>query len=143
MAYSIDVAAARALATKAHEGQTDKAGLPYITHPERVALRMESPELQVIGWLHDTVEDTTLTVKDIAERFGPETAASVDAISRRDGEKWSGYLDRVAANPMARQVKISDQIDNSNLSRIPHVTLKDVERQKKYNKALKKLLEEE
>jgi (p)ppGpp synthase/HD superfamily hydrolase len=143
MAYSIDVAAARALATKAHEGQTDKAGLPYITHPERVALRMESPELQVIGWLHDTVEDTTLTVKDIAERFGPETAASVDAISRRDGEKWSGYLDRVAANPMARQVKISDLIDNSNLSRIPHVTLKDVERQKKYNKALKKLLEEE
>jgi (p)ppGpp synthase/HD superfamily hydrolase len=143
MAYSIDVAAARALATKAHEGQTDKAGLPYITHPERVALRMESPELQVIGWLHDTVEDTTLTVKDIAERFGPETAASVDAISRRDGEEWSGYLDRVAANPMARQVKISDLIDNSNLSRIPHVTLKDVERQKKYNKALKKLLEEE
>lgn len=143
MAYSIDIAAARALATKAHEGQTDKAGLPYITHPERVALRMESPELQVIGWLHDTVEDTTLTVKDIAERFGPETAAAVDAISRRDGEKWSGYLDRVAANPMARQVKISDLIDNSNLSRIPHVTLKDVERQKKYNKALKKLLEEE
>ena len=32
MAYSIDVAAARALATKTHEGQTDKAGLPYITH---------------------------------------------------------------------------------------------------------------
>ena len=82
MAYSIDVAAARALATKAHKGQTDKAGLPYITHPERVALRMESPELQVIGWLHDTVEDTTLTVKDIAERFGPETAAAVDAVLR-------------------------------------------------------------
>lgn len=143
MAYSIDVAAARALATKAHEGQTDKAGLPYITHPERVALRMESPELQVIGWLHDTVEDTPIALQDIEGAFGPETAAAVDAISRRDREKWSGYLDRVAANPMARQVKISDLIDNSNLSRIPHVTLKDVERQKKYNKALKKLLEEE
>ena len=143
MAYSIDVAAARALATKAHEGQTDKAGLPYITHPERVALRMESPELQVIGWLHDTVEDTPIALQDIEGAFGPETAAAVDAISRRDGEKWSDYLDRVAANPMARQVKISDLIDNSNLSRIPHVTLKDVERQKKYNKALKKLLEKE
>ena len=143
MSYSIDVAAARALATKAHEGQTDKAGLPYITHPERVASRLDSPELQVIGWLHDTVEDTSITVLDIAEHFGPETAAAVDAISRRDGEPWLDYLDRVAANPMARQVKISDLIDNSNLSRIPHVTLKDVERQKKYNKALKKLLEEE
>ena len=143
MSYSIDVAAARALATKAHEGQIDKAGLPYITHPERVASRMENPEAQVIGWLHDTVEDTPITLRDIEATFGPETAAAVDAISRRDGEPWSDYLDRVAANPMARQVKISDLIDNSNLSRIPHVTLKDVERQKKYNKALKKLLEEE
>ena len=143
MSYSIDAAAARALATKAHEGQTDKAGLPYITHPERVASRMENPEAQVIGWLHDTVEDTPITLRDIEATFGPETAAAVDAISRRDGEPWSDYLERVAANPMARQVKISDLIDNSNLSRIPHVTLKDVERQKKYNKALKKLLEEE
>ena len=143
MSYSIDVAAAKALATKAHEGQTDKAGLPYITHPERVASRMENPEAQVIGWLHDTVEDTPITLRDIETTFGPETAAAVDAISRRDGEPWSDYLERVAANPMARQIKISDLIDNSNLSRIPHVTLKDVERQKKYNKALKKLLEEE
>lgn len=143
MSYSIDVAAARALATKAHEGQTDKAGLPYITHPERVASRLSTPEAQVVGWLHDTVEDTPITLRDIEATFGPETAAAVDAISRRDGEPWSDYLERVAANPMARQAKISDLIDNSNLSRIPHVTLKDVERQKKYNKALKKLLEEE
>ena len=143
MSYSIDVAAARAFATKAHEGQIDKAGLPYITHPERVASRMENPEAQVIGWLHDTVEDTPITLRDIEATFGPETAAAVGAISRRDGEPWSDYLERVAANPMARRVKISDLIDNSNLSRIPHVTLKDVERQKKYNKALKKLLEKE
>ena len=84
-----------------------------------------------------------MTVKDIAEQFGSDTAATVDAISRRDGETWSDYIDRVAANPVARQVKISDLIDNSNLSRIPHVTMKDVKRQAKYNKALKKLLEEE
>ena len=143
MAYSIDVVAARALAAKVHAGQTDKAGLPYITHPERVVSRRTTPEAQVVGWLHDTVEDTPITLRDIEATFGPETAAAVDAISRRDGEPWSDYLDRVAANPMARRVKISDLIDNSNLSRIPHVTLKDVERQKKYNKALKKLLEKE
>lgn len=143
MAYSIDVVAARALAAKVHAGQTDKAGLPYISHPESVVSRLTTPEAQVVGWLHDTVEDTPITLQDIEAAFGPETAAAVDAISRRDGESWSDYLDRVAANPMARQVKISDLIDNSNLSRIPHVTLKDVERQRKYNKALRKLLEEE
>lgn len=143
MAYSTDIEAAKSLATKAHEGQTDKAGLPYITHPERVASRLSTPEAQVVGWLHDTVEDTPLTLSDISKKFGPETAAAVDAISRRDGEKWSDYIDRVAANPMARQVKVSDLVDNSNLTRIPHVTLKDVKRQAKYNKALKKLMEEE
>ena len=141
MAYSTDVESAMTLAAEAHEGQTDKAGLPYITHPQRVAGRLDTPEAQVVGWLHDTVEDTSLTLSEIEAHFGPETAAAVDAISRRDGETWSDYLDRVAANPIARQVKISDLIDNSNLGRIPRITMKDVKRQAKYNKALKKLME--
>ena len=141
MAYSTNVEAARALAARMHEGQTDKAGLPYISHPMRVAGRLDTPEAQVVGWLHDTVEDTALTLPEIEAQFGPETAAAVDAISRRDGEAWSDYLDRVQANPVARQVKISDLIDNSNLGRIPVVTLRDVKRQAKYNKALQKLME--
>ena len=142
MAYSTDVEAAKALATRAHEGQTDKAGLPYITHPERVASRLQSPEEQVVAWLHDTVEDTAITLTTIESQFGPETAAAVDAISRRDGETWDAYIDRVQANPVARAVKIRDLIDNSNLGRIPVVTMKDVKRQAKYNKALEKLLGE-
>ena len=85
MAYSKDIEAAKALATRAHEGQTDKAGLPYITHPERVASRLTTPEAQVVGWLHDTVEDTSITIQEIESQFGPETAAAVDAISRRNG----------------------------------------------------------
>ena len=143
MAYSTDVEAAKRLATQMHEGQTDKAGLPYVTHPQRVALRLTTPEAQVVGWLHDTVEDTGLSLSEIEARFGPQTAAAVDAISRRDGESWDDYLDRVKRNPLAREVKISDLIDNSNLSRIPHITMKDVKRQAKYNRALEELLEEE
>lgn len=143
MAYSTDVEAAKALAMRMHEGQLDKAGQPYVTHPQRVAGRLESPEAQVVGWLHDTVEDTALTVAEVEARFGPETAAAVDAVSRREGERWKDYLERVRANPVARQVKISDLIDNSNLGRIPRVTMRDVKRQAKYNKALRKLLKEE
>ena len=142
MAYSADIEAAKALAAKAHAGQTDKAGLPYITHPERVAARLDNPEAKVVGWLHDTVEDTPLTLRDIEDSFGPETAAAVDAISRRPDEAWPEYLNRVAANPVARQVKISDLIDNSNLQRIPRVTMTDVRRQAKYNKALEMLMRE-
>ena len=143
MAYSTDVEGAKALAEQLHRGQLDKAGLPYITHPQRVAGRLESPEAQVVGWLHDTVEDTDMTVEGIAERFGPDTAAAVDAISKREGEDWDDYIRRVKAQPLARQVKISDLIDNSNLSRTPKVTLMDVKRQKRYNRALKTLLKAE
>ena len=143
MSYSTDVEAAKRLAMQMHAGQTDKAGLPYVTHPERVAGRLSTPQAQVVGWLHDTVEDTALTLGEIEARFGPETRAAVDAISRRDGEDWDDYIERVKAEPMARQVKISDLIDNSNLSRLPGVTLRDVRRQARYNRALKALLEAE
>ena len=141
MAYSTDVAAARQLAEALHEGQKDRAGLPYITHPQRVAGRLTSPREQVVAWLHDTVEDTDMTVEGLSARFGPETAAAVDAISRREGEAWDDYIERVKRDPVAVRVKISDLIDNSNLSRLPTVTLKDARRQTRYNRALVALLE--
>ena len=141
--YSVDVMTAKAWAARWHEGQRDKAGQPYVTHPERVAGRLSAPEEQVVAWLHDTVEDTGLTLREIENTFGPETAAAVDAISRRPGEEWEDYLRRVKQNEAARKVKISDLSDNSNLSRIPAVTLRDVDRQLKYNQALRYLMDME
>ena len=84
MAYSTDIESAKALATKAYEGQMYKAGLPYISHPERVASRLDAAGVQAVDRLHNTVEDTSITLPDIEVQFGPETAATVDAISRRD-----------------------------------------------------------
>ena len=91
---STDVNTAREWAERLHQGQKDKSGAPYIGHPARVAGRLQSPEEQVAGWLHDTVEDTGLTLREIEAQFGPETAAAVDAMSRRDGEAWDDYLQR-------------------------------------------------
>ena len=137
---SCDTDTARAWAERQHQGQVDKSGMPYINHPARVAERMELPEEKVVGWLHDTVEDTGLTLQEIEDHFGAETAAAVDAISRRDHEPWEDYLQRVKLNPTARKVKISDLIDNSNLTRLKVVTLTDIKRQEKYNRALQYLM---
>lgn len=137
---SRDIESARLLATHQHQGQVDKSGMPYILHPTRVAERMRTAEEKVVGWLHDTVEDTDLSLSDIIQQFGPETADAVDAISRREDESWEKYLQRVKLNPIARSVKISDLIDNSNLSRLEDITIKDVKRQEKYNLALQFLL---
>lgn len=136
MAYSTDVEKAKKLAILAHSGAVDKAGAPYILHPERVASRLDSPEEKVIAWLHDVVEDTGITIDTIREMFGPETASSVDAITHRKGESWADYLTRVKTNELAKATKISDIIDNSNLARLSTVTPKDVMRQAKYNRAL-------
>ncbi len=140
MAYSTDTEKARALALRAHAGQVDRAGEPYAGHPARVAARMQTDEARVVAWLHDVVEDTGVTLAEIGEAFGPETAAAVDAITHRGGEAWGDYLFRVKANPVAAAVKVSDLIDNSNLSRLPQVTARDVARQAKYNRALYFLL---
>ena len=134
--YSTDVEKAKEMARKAHEGAEDKSGMPYISHPERVAERLRRPEEKVVGWLHDVVEDTDVTLTDIEQEFGADTAMALDAVTHRKGEPWAAYLARVKANPIATAVKISDLIDNSNLSRLADVSAKDVRRQAKYNRAL-------
>lgn len=134
------VECAKLIATEAHKGQKDKAGADYIHHPERVANRCKSIEAKIVAWLHDTVEDTDVTIKAIEKLFDKKIAEAVEAITHREGEKWNAYIDRIAKNPIAVEVKISDLIDNSNLSRLPVVKMRDVKRQKKYNKTLKRLL---
>ncbi len=136
MAYSTDLRLAQDVAIKAHRDQVDKAGKPYITHPERVAACMDDDAEKVVAWLHDTVEDTSIQLQDIESLFGPETADAINAITRRHCENWDSYLQRVRENEVARRVKIRDLIDNSNLARLPKLSYADVLRQQKYNKAL-------
>ena len=136
MSYSKDVDLAISTARAAHFGQVDKSGVDYILHPERVASRVETPEEKVVAWLHDVVEDSDVTLDMIRDRFGNDTAKAVDAITHREGESWADYLTRVKGNPIAKSVKVSDLIDNSNLSRLTVVRAKDVKRQAKYNRAL-------
>lgn len=71
---------AHSMATAAHEGQTDKAGAPYIDHPRRVAIRVHqyAPEehseaAQAVAWLHDVVEDSSITLQDLAQEFPPRS----------------------------------------------------------------------
>ena len=141
MGYSTDVKMASYISESAHRGAVDKAGAPYIRHPERVASRMETDEEKVVAWLHDVVEDTDITLETIRSLFGNETADAVDAITHRKGEMWSDYLIRVKGNPISKTVKISDLIDNSNLSRLPNVTAKDIKRVAKYHRALMFLMD--
>lgn len=54
------------IAVQAHAGQKDKSGAAYIFHPIRVMMRCTSPEAQIVGLLHDVVEDTPVTFEELA-----------------------------------------------------------------------------
>jgi (p)ppGpp synthase/HD superfamily hydrolase len=116
------VARAAAFATQAHHGQVDKAGEPYIRHPERVAARVAaaggSEQLVVAAWLHDVVEDTHFSKWDLYGQFGTEVADVVDALTHRKGETRVDYLDRIRSTPGAALVKLADVDDNTDPARI-------------------------
>lgn len=110
---------AEQIATTAHQGQVDKAGRPYITHPARVAARVAGDEHAVAAaWLHDVVEDTEVTLADLEQLFPPEVTAAVEALTRRPGEVPADYYARVRAVPLAVTVKFADLADNSDPQRL-------------------------
>lgn len=115
------VESAAQLARDAHEGQTDKSGNAYATHPARVAARVAAfgPSAQAVAWLHDVAEDTSIDVADLAQRgFPNDVVEAVDAITKRPGEDLETYCQRVAANPLALAVKRADVADNSDPARL-------------------------
>lgn len=109
---------AEKLAIELHDGQLDKAGMPYILHPQRVAgdlqIRGFSTDHQVVALLHDVVEDCPGVTLDSlrADGVSEKQLEAIDAISRRDDEKYADYIRRCSKNPIAKQVKIADLYDN-------------------------------
>lgn len=134
-----DLERAIALAVDAHAGQTDKAGATYIRHPLRVMRQMETPQERVVAMLHDVIEDTEYTPAMIEDEFDEEIRDAVEALTKRDGESYSDFVERAAANDLARKVKIADIEDNMDLTRLSEVSEKTVERQVKYHKARQQL----
>ena len=132
-----DLARAVGLAAALHHGQKDKAGEPYIAHVVAVIAGVARLEEKIAAALHDTVEDCGIGIAAIANDFGAEIAASVDALTRRPGEAYlSDFIPRCAANPIARAVKISDLRHNMDESRLKTVTADDARRLERYAEAL-------
>ncbi|MBN6067318.1 HD domain-containing protein [Aggregatibacter actinomycetemcomitans] len=128
---------AELFAKSIHHNQMDKAGKPYIQHLQAVVDNLVDPsdEMVAVAWLHDSVEDTEITLNDLSRYFGDTVSDAVSAITKVKGESYDKYLSRVRANPIARLVKIADLTHNMDLSRLPVVTEKDLVRQEKYVKA--------
>jgi hypothetical protein len=129
-----------ALACESHRGQTDKAGKPYILHPLRVMLRFESTSEQIVAVLHDVVEDSSVTLDRLFELgFDPSVVNAIDALTRRRGESYDDFIDRILADPLATRIKVRDIQDNLDVSRLPSLGDEDLQRITKYHQALMRL----
>lgn len=114
---------AMSVAITAHHDQVDKAGQPYLLHPLRVATRLAdagaTDTVVAAALLHDALEDSTLTSVDLtAEGIPTDVTTIVLAMTRRPGVTYQEYLEVVAANPGARQVKLADLADNTDPDRL-------------------------
>jgi len=108
------------VAESAHAGQMRDEGTPYIVHPLRVAVSLAdelgiySPTLIASALMHDVIEDSPLTRKDIDEMFGHEIAEIVLLLTKFDDVSLPAYLAAIEAarRTGAPIVKLCDRVDN-------------------------------
>ena len=125
------------IATEAHKGQVDKAGIPYINHPLTVASFVDTEEEKIVALLHDTIEDTNITEQDLIDYgFPNEIVEAVKLLTHNKNVPYMDYVAKIKDNELARKVKIADLTHNSDLSRLKEITEKDKKRYEKYQKAL-------
>jgi len=113
------------VAERCHRGQLRRSGDPYISHPLAVAtivaeLGMEPPTL-CAALLHDTVEDTTLSLTEVAREFGDEVGRLVDGVTKLDKVRYGDSAESetirkmvvaMARDPKVLIVKLADRLHN-------------------------------
>ena len=149
-----DLQKAISIAVEAHKGQTDKGGSPYILHPLRVMMSLETEEEMIVGVLHDVVEDCAdkgfdwerLRQEGFSETIlealhsvtkTPEEEAHFKTLSGE--ERISAYLEFVARakqNLIGRRVKRADIAENLNVRRLGVLRKKDLLRLNQYKRAI-------
>ena len=111
-----------------HAGYFRRDGTtPYINHPRQVARRVqhESVHVRVLAWVHDLLEDTSITIGHLRNLgFPDDVLEALVAITHVKGEPNLAYWKRVKANPIALRVKIADMIENLSDAPTDHQRLK-------------------
>lgn len=126
------------IAIRVHDGQVDKGGNDYISHPLRVEKMCDFREDKLVALLHDTIEDGDITVDYLRMQGFPQSVIdAVLSVTRDSGEDYFDFIRRCRLNDIGRRVKIADLKDNMDITRLQELDDKDIERLKKYHEAYK------
>lgn len=122
MIYTPLTQKAMKIAYNAHHGQVDKGGLPYIFHPYHLAEQMEDELSCCAALLHDVVEDTDVTMAELAAEFPEEVMAVLHLLTHREGVPYQDYVQAIRQNPIAVKIKLADIAHNTDQTRCPDLT---------------------
>lgn len=118
--------------------KVDKAGEPYILHCLRVmnGVDQSDKELMQIAVLHDIVEDTEVTLQHLFDLgFSIRVIDGVSALTHNKDISYQDYIEQMVDNKDAVAVKLVDLRDNMSITRLEHLTQKDIDRVVKYHEA--------
>lgn len=137
MLYTEMTKKALKLCFNAHKDQLDKSGVPYVFHPFHLADQMNDENTTIVALLHDIVEDTDYTLKDLREMgFNEEVLGAIELMTHGDDVPYMDYVAKIKENPIAKKVKLADLRHNSDITRLDTITQKDLDRAEKYKKAI-------
>lgn len=139
------LAKALAITTQLFEKIPDKNGAPYALHCIAVMMGVADRgyEVMAAAAMHDLIEDTHMTLSWLSDdhEFSPRIVQLVEIMTKRQGEEYEDYIDRVMCDCDAIAIKLSDLRHNSDIRRLPDISVKSGERLVKYAAAYKKLEE--
>lgn len=137
MLYTPLTKKALCISFNAHKNQLDKSGIPYVFHPFHLAEQMDDEYSTCVALLHDVLEDTTITLEEIAaEGFPKEVIDAIAIMTHEDNIPYMDYIRQLKSNPIAVKVKMADLKHNSDLSRLNQINEKALKRNEKYKKAM-------
>ena len=127
---------------QAHEGKTDKTGVPYAEHIMHVMAAGRTTDEKVVGVQHDLVEDTDWIFEDMQRADYPtriiDALRCVTKLSEK--ESYEDFMERVKTNPLPTDVEIIDLSDNLDIRKLKKLTDANVKRLRKYLKAYQSLI---
>lgn len=131
------------IAVSAHANVFDKSGVLYVFHPIRLVLKAETEDERIVAVLHDVVEDcadwTFDRLRD--EGFSEVVIDAIDKLTRREEETYAEFIERCCDSVISIKVKLLDIADNMDITRLPTMEEKDLNRMKRYYKARVRLME--
>lgn len=125
------------IAVGAHVGKFDRGGNPYILHLLSIMSQlMYDTELAIIGVLHDVVEDSGYSLRDLrGVGYSDRVLVAIDLLTHKVGVPYEDYITLICTNQDAITVKRKDLQHNLDITRLEGVKEEDLLGMEKYHKA--------